>query len=54
MKICLALVGLIVLSACATGNEDCSKITDPNFRDACFADQIEDDLRDQSRPEESE
>ena len=47
-----ALLGtLILLSACVTDGPrdiDCSKISDPNFRDQCYAEQIQDDIRERN------
>ncbi len=49
MKLLLPLAGLLALGACAT---DCAAITDPNFRDQCFAEEIRDARVEAERAEE--
>jgi len=49
MKLLLPLAALLALGACAT---DCSTITDPNFRDQCFAKEIQDARIEAERAEE--
>ncbi len=53
MKLSIVICSLFALGACASGEKDCWKIDDPNYRDLCFTEQLQDKRIDETEEDET-